>query len=112
MKKHWKFIEKSVVFLCVLCICVKLVFQLIVPKFFRDNAWPTTSTYLGFYQMAENSIDVLCFGSSHAASFFLPQELYNKCGIRSYNLGCEQQNLITSYCWIAIFCLNIVQRSH
>lgn len=100
MKKHWKFIEKSIVFLCVLCICVKLVFQLIVPKFFRDNAWPTTSTYLGFYQMAENSIDVLCFGSSHAASFFLPQELYNICGIRSYNLGCEQQNLITSYFWL------------
>lgn len=100
MRKHWRFIEKSIVFLCILCICVKWVFQLIVPKFFCDNAWPTTSTYLGFYQMAENSIDVLCFGSSHAASFFLPQELYNIYGIRSYNLGCEQQNLITSYFWL------------
>lgn len=100
MKKHWKFICRCMVFICILCICLKYIFQLIVPKFFLENTWPTTSTYLGFYKIEKNTTDVLFFGSSHAASFFIPQELYNNYGITSYNLGCEQQNLVTSYFWL------------
>jgi hypothetical protein len=50
--------------------------------------------------MQENSIDVLFLGSSHAASFFNPQEVYDNNGIRSYNLGCEQQNIMVSYYWL------------
>lgn len=88
------------IFICILCLCMKLVYQVMVPKFFFDDAWPTTSTYIGFYQMEENTVDVLFFGSSHAASSFIPQELYNHYGITSYNLGCEQQNLVTSYFWL------------
>ncbi|MFG6347248.1 MAG: hypothetical protein K1W15_00840 [Lachnospiraceae bacterium] len=100
MKKHWKFVCRCMVFICILCICLKYIFQLIVPKFFIENIWPTTSTCLGFYKIEKNSADVLFFGSSHAASFFIPQELYNNYGITSYNLGCEQQNLVTSYFWL------------
>lgn len=100
MKKHWKSAGKGAAFLCVLCICIWFTWQVVVPKFFFDTSWPTTSAYLGFYQMQERTVDVLFFGSSHAASFFLPQELYNTCGITSYNLGCEQQNLVTSYFWL------------
>lgn len=100
MKKHQGFICKCIVFICILSVCVKYIYQLIVPKFFMDSTWPTTSTYLGFYQMEEDTADVLFFGSSHAASFFIPQELYNNYGITSYNLGCEQQNLVTSYFWL------------
>ncbi len=101
MKKHWKFAARCIVFICILCMCVKYIYQLIVPKFFIENStWPTTSTYLGFYEIEKDTIDVLFFGSSHAASFFIPQELYNNYGITSYNLGCEQQNLVTSYFWL------------
>ena len=100
MRKHVRSAGKGVVFLCILCVCVRLVWQIIVPKFLSDSSWPTTSTYLGFYQIEENTVDVLFFGSSHAASFFLPQELYHKYGITGYNLGCEQQNLVVSYFWL------------
>lgn len=100
MGKRLKLAGKCAAFICVLCFCLTFTYRLIVPKFFFDTTWPTTSTYLGFYEMEENTVDVLFFGSSHAASFFLPQELYNGYGITSYNLGCEQQNLVTSYFWL------------
>lgn len=54
----------------------------------------------GFLRNEKNTADVLFWGSSHAASFFIPQELYNSFGITSYNLGCDQQNLLTSYFWL------------
>lgn len=100
VKRHWKTAGKFLAFAVVLCVSVHFVWRVIVPKFFADSSWPTTSAYLGFYEMEENTVDVLFFGSSHAASFFLPQELYNGYGITGYNLGCEQQNLVVSYFWL------------
>ena len=100
MKKHLKWAIKCIVFLFILCICIKYAYQIMVPKFFFNTTWPTTSTYLGFYEMEKNTIDVFFLGSSHAASSFVPQELYNNYGITSYNLGCEQQNVLTSYFWL------------
>lgn len=76
-------------------------FGLIVPKFVRANTvWTTTSTFRNFYGMERNTIDVLCFGSSHAATSFVPQELYRRRNVRAYNLGSEQQSLVTTYWWL------------
>ena len=99
MSKHWKFAGKCAIFVGMLSISVCLIWHIITPKFYFPS-WPTTSTYLGFYQMEEKTVDVLFLGSSQTVSFFLPQELYNTFGIRGYNLGCEQQNLVTSYFWL------------
>ncbi len=100
MRTHLKFAGKCAVFICILCICIKFAYQIIVPKFFFNDTWPTTTTYLGFYEMDRNTIDVLFLGSSHAESAFIPQELYNDYGITSYNIGCEQQSLVLSYFWL------------
>ncbi|MDE6662401.1 MAG: hypothetical protein K2K46_03560 [Lachnospiraceae bacterium] len=100
MGKHLKFAGKCVVFVCILCICVAALYRIILPKSFSDGRWPTTATYVGFYEMEENTIDVLFLGSSCAVSAFIPQELYNNYGITSYNLGCTQQNMVSSYFWL------------
>lgn len=100
MRKHIKFMCKCMIFLIILFICVENVYRVIVPKFFFSDIWPTTLTYSKFYEEEEDTIDVIFLGSSHAASSFIPQELYNNYGITSYNLGCEQQNLVTSYFWL------------
>lgn len=101
MKIHLKFLLKAFIFLLVLGTVLTIFFQVITPKFLYSNSnWPTTSTFVGFYQMQEDSIDVLFLGSSHAASAFIPQELYNNYGIKSYNLSSEQQNLVVSYYWL------------
>ncbi len=100
MKKNIVFAIKGSLFLFLLGIILFIINRTLVPKYFINTSWPTTSTYLGFYEMPENSVNVLFLGSSHGATAFIPQELYNNYGITSYNLCCEQQNLVTSYYWL------------
>lgn len=100
VNNHIRFAVKSILFLILLLVCISYVDMLLIPKYFYPSDWPTTSTYSGFYQMEEETIDVLFLGSSHAVSAFSPQQLYNEYGITSYNLGCEQQNMLTSYYWL------------
>ena len=100
MKGHMGFAVRVVCFCIILALTVILINRILVPKYYYNDLWPTTSTYAGFYQMEEDSIDVLCLGSSHAAACFNPQVVYDAYGIRSYNLACEQQNMFTSYYWI------------
>lgn len=99
-KHHIGFWCKGVVFLVLLAACLGMVNRILVPKYSFSNIWSTTNTYLGFYDMEKESVDVLFLGNSHSASSFSPQELYNSYGITSYNLACEQQNLLTSYYWL------------
>lgn len=100
MKKHIKFMVKGIVFICILCICIKIVNQIIMPKLFYQEMLPTTLAYTDFYDMEENTIDVLFLGSSVAATSYIPQELYNHYGITSYNLSSEKQSPIVSYYWL------------
>lgn len=100
MKKNLFYLFK-VVLLSILIL--RLLFEInhiVTPKYAYEDTWPTSITYIGFYQIPKNSVDVLFLGSSHAAAGFVPQELYNNYGITSYNLGCEQQNLLVSYYWL------------
>lgn len=100
MKKHLRFIQKCIVFICILLVCIKFVYQIIVPKLFYQEMLPTTLTYTNFYNVEKNTIDVIFLGSSLAATSYVPQELYDHYGITSYNLSSEKQNPILSYYWI------------
>lgn len=100
MEKHKIFGVKVIAFILVISFVVSQVNWILTPKKYFDNGWPTTTTYKGFYQMPKDSIDVLFFGSSLGVSNFIPQILYNNYEIKSYNLSCEQQNLLTSYYWL------------
>ena len=98
--KNFKFICSAIVFLIILAIIFTELTGIMIPKFFYDNDWATTNTYTGFYKMKKDTVDVLFLGSSHAASAFDTQELYDEEGIRSYNLACEEQNVLVSYYWL------------
>lgn len=50
-----------------------------------------------FYQQEKDSLDVLCFGTSHAYHSFSPLELEEKYGISSYTLGTSSQSIQCSY---------------
>lgn len=100
MLRHKKYAIKLAAFLTLLGVALGGVNRLLIPKYYYNSDWPTTSTYLDFYNMKRNSVDVLFLGSSHCAAAFSPVELYREYNIRSYNLGCEQQNLLVSYYWL------------
>ncbi len=97
MKKHLPFILKSMVFLTLTLLLVIGLTKIFTPKYTLQSIWATSTTIEAFYELPEDSIDVLFLGSSHAASSFSPQELYSTYGISSYNLATEQQNVLLSY---------------
>lgn len=100
MPKRICMLLKSVIFIVILVICIGIVERILIPKYLSDERWETTLTVTGFYQMKKNTVDVLCLGSSRAAASLNPQILYDEYGIRAYNLGLEQQNMVTSYFWL------------
>ena len=100
MKNKYSFFIKGFCLLGIICLCILGINKILIPKFFYDDDWPTSATYIGFYEMKENTVDVIFLGSSHAVAAFSPQELYNQEGIRSYSLACEQQNMLVSYYWL------------
>lgn len=100
MKKHLRFVGKCALFLCILCVCIEFTFHILIPKLCYDEMLPTTLSYLNFYEMEEDTIDVLFMGSSLAATSYIPQELYDRYGITSYNLASEKQSPVVSYYWL------------
>lgn len=100
MRKHLKYLKKCICFLLILTLLLQITNFILLPKYYTDQDWPTSSTFIGFYQLQPDTVDVLAFGSSHMASGFDPQTLYAEYGIRSYNLSSEQQNTLVSYYWL------------
>ena len=100
MRKNKSFIIKGIIFGCIVGMIYHIVIMILIPKFFYDDSWPTSTTYLGFYEMEKESVDVLFLGSSHSVAAFNPQVLYDKYRIRSYNMGGDQQNMLMSYYWL------------
>lgn len=101
MRRHVLDGVRGLLFLLVLAASLYFINEMLMPKYILKNStWPTTSSYNQFYQMENDSIDVLFFGSSVAVNSFSPQEIYNEYGIRSYNLGSEQQSIFLSYFWL------------
>lgn len=58
-----------IVFAVIAFMTISAVNPLFYPKStYVSSAWPSTSTYNGFYKMKRNSVDVLFIGSSVAAN--------------------------------------------
>jgi len=91
---------KLILFLIVVALSIGLVDRVLMAKYLYDQSEPQTETYEGFYGMKRNTVDVLILGSSHAACGFNPQDLYDRAGIRSYNLSCSSQTIWKSYYWL------------
>lgn len=99
-KKSHK-IVKVCVFLVILSVLVFLCNKVLTPKWVNFTLnWPTTSAENEFYKTQKNTVDVLFLGSSVTVNGFIPQELYNKYGLTSFNLGSEQQSISISYWWL------------
>lgn len=96
-----KSMTRAAVFIIVLVLILCGINAFLMPKYYLSNTyWPTTASYRAFYEMEKNSIDVLFLGSSYCVNSFSPMEIYNQYGIRSFNLGSEQQSIFLSYYWL------------
>lgn len=91
---------RPVAFVLLLCLCVRGVTSVLVPKNYTREWMSPVPTYCGFYRLEDNTADVLFLGSSHSYSGFCPQVLYNEYGITSYNLAMGNQSLLLNYYWL------------
>lgn len=91
---------RSFLFCLLLFIIVQRVNTIQQIKGIESGSYNPRSQYAGFYEMKKNTVDVLFLGSSHCYCAFSPQEFYDSCGIRSYNLGSSQQSVWLSYYWL------------
>lgn len=99
-KKVFKF-TRVIAFLVILLLTLAAVNLILLPKSYAGNStWPASTTFNQFYEMEEDSIDVIFIGSSVVANAFSPQQIYDDYGIRSYNLASAQQSIFLSYYWL------------
>lgn len=89
------FAGKIIAVLLTVFVFINLLEPVFIPKYY--GTWATTAVMDGFYELENNSIDVIVLGSSQVMTAVSPMQLFDETGITSYNMGTEQQNLITSY---------------
>ena len=81
-------------------LCVSLLFltKLLAPKW--TSALATSSTVDGFYAEEEDSLDVIFYGSSQIVLGVSPMEIYEKYGIKSYDLATGSQPFGATRYWV------------
>ena len=77
-------------------LCGLLIFSGI-SEVLRRKTGAETDMVHSFYNIEENTLDVLFLGSSHLYYGVQPNELWDKYGITSYVLGSPEQTAATSY---------------
>ncbi len=87
-------------FVLLAALCAGGVMKVLLPKNYTGEWMSPVTSYKGFYDLEDDTVDVLFLGSSHAYSSFLPQALYDEYGLTSYNLGMGNQNLVLNYFWL------------
>jgi len=86
----------------VIVICVLLLLSLsaiLTPKFlyYLDVLTPEQETFTDFYDLPENSTDVVFLGSSHIYNGINPVVFYEKTGFTAYDLAFSSLDIGSSY---------------
>lgn len=93
--KFYKRSAKVIVFALVLILVLKISTEVLSVKFTDGIAqWDV------FYEIEENTLDVLVIGSSHAYVNINPVVMYDKEGIAAFNLCASMQPMWNSYYFI------------
>ena len=95
-------ILKLVSFCAVFLLLFVAVSGVIKPKWLaRDSMWePATLIEEGFYAEPENSLDVICIGSSHVFLDISPMAMWKAEGITAYDLTSSIQRMWVSYYYL------------
>ena len=92
MKKNVRWICAAVVF-----VVIGLMLFFNISEVLRRKGGGAADMVHSFYDIEENTLDVLCMGSSHGYSAFQPNTLWNEFGLTSYVLCSQRQTAATTY---------------
>lgn len=93
-----KELARGILFILLVAIIFQLLTTIFVPKWY--GTWQSTRIVDGFYELPQNSLDVVLMGSSQTIMGLSPMELYEDCGISSYSFGTEEQPMYATYYWL------------
>ena len=84
------------------CVCLVTLFMILsLNRLTRPvNTDTTAATIAAFHELPENSLDVICYGSSHMWKGLDTRLLNNKYRISCYNYGCNWQHINTTRLFI------------
>ncbi len=83
---------KVILFIVIFLIILSLLWKILIRK--GDGFGSDVSS---FYNIEENTLDLIFFGSSHCYSTFSPYILEEKTGLKSYNFSTQQQPINITY---------------
>ncbi|MCD8335009.1 MAG: hypothetical protein LUC35_06685 [Clostridiales bacterium] len=89
---------KAVAFLLIFALLFQLTTELLRSKWTDDNQ--DRYVLQNFYDLDEDSLDVLFLGSSQIIYGVNPVELYDHAGISAYCLGGASASLMSNYYWL------------
>lgn len=92
MKKTVRWLAAAVVFVAIGLILFGNLSQVL-----RRKGGGAADMVHSFYEIEENTLDVLCMGSSHGYSAFQPNTLWEEFGLTSYVLCSQRQTAMTTY---------------
>ncbi|MFR4319614.1 MAG: hypothetical protein ACLT2Z_09835 [Eubacterium sp.] len=93
--KIWRII-KIVCFCMVAVLMISEIGRLLKPKWL-ENRWASAKTNNSFYELEDNSTDVIFFETNVISAAIDPYQLYDEHGISSYNLGVMSQPMLATY---------------
>lgn len=93
-----KELTRGIVFLLLAALIFQLLTTIFIPKWY--GTWQSTRIVDGFYELPEDSLDVVLLGSSQTIMGLSPLELYEEYGISSYSFGTEEQPIYATYYWL------------
>lgn len=92
MKKAVRWAGAAIIFLV-----IGLVLFADISEVLRRKGGGAADMVHSFFDIEENTLDVLCMGSSHGYSSFQPNTLWNEFGLTSYVLCSQRQTPTTTY---------------
>lgn len=97
MKQIYKNIIKFIVFMSIVFALLIILGRVFVPKWTEGEKQGQIYTILGFYEIPDDSIDVLFMGDSSIYKSVSPMQIYEKSGITSYNYSVSSARLYMMY---------------
>lgn len=99
MKKTTRFLFSIPIFLLLLGLILSPLQRTFARKSLT-GAWDMTNKIAGFYNEAQDQFEVMFFGASHSYATFIPLELWDETGVKSYVFATQQQPLWATYTYI------------
>lgn len=99
MNKRLKRVLGTIAFVLITVILIETLSQVTQPTY-AQGRWDSESMANSFYELEDNSLEVVTIGSSVCAAAIDPYQLYEETGINSFNMSIISEPMIGTYYWL------------